>query len=129
MSATRIAIAVLALTIGVPPVAARAAETITGIASWYGPRFHHRPTANGERFDRNGLTAASRDLPLPTVIRVTNLDNGRSLVLRVNDRGPYFEGRILDVSERAAHLLVFHRQGLARVRIEVLPERTRLARR
>ena len=91
---------------------------MVGVASWYGGRFHHRSTANGEIFDRHKLTAASPNLPLPSIIRVTNLDNGRSLVLRVNDRGPYVPGRVLDVSERAARQLGFARQGLATVRIE-----------
>jgi rare lipoprotein A len=90
----------------------------TGIASWYGPDFHGKATANGERYDMEALTAAHRTLPLPTVVRVTNLENGRSLRLRVNDRGPYARGRIIDVSRRAAHLLGFHANGTARVRVQ-----------
>lgn len=93
-----------------------------GLASYYGGRdvFHGRKTSTGERFDKNGLTAAHRTLPLPSVIRVTNLENGRSVRLKVNDRGPFAEtdDRILDVSERAAKILGFHGRGLARVRIE-----------
>ncbi len=92
----------------------------TGIASWYGPQFHGRDTANGERFDMNMLTAAHRTLPLPSFVRVTNLDNGRSLVLRVNDRGPFARGRIIDVSRRAAQLLGFEVQGTARVEVAIL---------
>jgi rare lipoprotein A len=92
----------------------------TGIASWYGPAFHGKRTADGEIFDANGLTAAHRTLPLPVNVRVTNLQNGRSLVLRVNDRGPFAKGRIIDVSERAAQLLGFYRQGTARVRVTYL---------
>ena len=76
-----------------------------GYASWYGPDFHNKRTANGEIFDMNMLSAAHKTLPLPSVIRVTNLQNGRSLVLRVNDRGPFVNDRILDVSKKAAHLL------------------------
>jgi len=90
----------------------------TGIASWYGQDFHGKATANGERYDMNALTAAHRTLPMPVVVRLTNLDNGRSLRLRVNDRGPYARGRIIDVSQRAAQLLGFHENGTARVRVQ-----------
>jgi len=93
-----------------------------GMASWYGPKFHGRSTANGERFDQNALTAAHRTLPLPSMVRVTNLENGRSIDLRVNDRGPFAKNRIIDVSKRAAELLGFRRQGKARVRVSILPE-------
>ncbi len=89
-----------------------------GIASWYGKRFHGRRTANGEIYDMNALTAAHPTLPMPTRVRVTNLENGRQLVLRVNDRGPFANGRIIDVSRRAARLLGFERKGIARVRVE-----------
>jgi rare lipoprotein A len=92
----------------------------TGIASWYGPNFHGKSTANGERFDADGLTAAHRTLPMPVNVRVTNLENGRSLVLRVNDRGPFARGRIIDVSARAAELLGFRDEGTARVRVTYL---------
>ncbi|MDZ4740905.1 MAG: septal ring lytic transglycosylase RlpA family protein [Alphaproteobacteria bacterium] len=90
----------------------------TGVASWYGSDFHGKATANGERYDMNTLTAAHRTLPLPSVVRVTNLDNGRSLRLRVNDRGPYAHGRIIDVSSRASELLGFQNRGTARVRVQ-----------
>lgn len=90
----------------------------TGIASWYGPDFHGKSTANGERYDMSALTAAHRTLPMPTVVRVTNLENGRSIRLRVNDRGPYARGRIIDVSRRAAELLGFQGKGTARVRVQ-----------
>ena len=92
----------------------------TGIASWYGPKFHGRPTANGERFDMNGVSAAHPTLPLPSRVRVTNLENGRQLVVRVNDRGPFVDGRLIDLSRRGAQLLGFYRKGLARVRVEYL---------
>ena len=92
----------------------------TGIASWYGPKFHGRPTANGERFDMNEVSAAHPTLPLPSRVRVTNLENGRQLVVRVNDRGPFIDGRLIDLSRRGAQLLGFHRKGLARVRVEYL---------
>lgn len=90
----------------------------TGIASWYGPDFHGKATANGERYDMNALTAAHRTLPMPTIVRVTNLENGKSIRLRVNDRGPYARGRIIDLSKRAAQLLGFHANGTARVRVQ-----------
>jgi rare lipoprotein A len=92
----------------------------TGIASWYGADFHGHRTADGEVFDRNALTAAHPTLPLPTNVRVTNLDNGRSLVVRVNDRGPFSGGRLIDLSERAADLLGFKGNGLAPVRVTYL---------
>jgi rare lipoprotein A len=89
----------------------------TGIASWYGPTFYGHSTANGERFDANALTAAHRTLPMPVNVRVTNLENGRSLIVRVNDRGPFARGRIIDLSEHAAALLGYKDQGTARVRV------------
>ena len=98
----------------------------TGIASWYGEKFHGRPTANGETYDMNGLSAAQRTLPLPSLVRVTNLDNGRSLVLRVNDRGPFARGRILDASRRSAQLLGFERAGTAKVRVQILARESRI---
>lgn len=98
----------------------------TGIASWYGDAFHGKSTANGELYDMNGLTAAHRTLPLPSVVRVTNLENGRAMNLRVNDRGPFAHGRIIDVSRRAAQLLGFEQQGTARVRVEILADESRM---
>jgi rare lipoprotein A len=92
----------------------------TGIASWYGPDFHGKRTANGEIFDAGGLTAAHPTLPMPVNVRVTNLENGRSLVLRVNDRGPFARGRIIDVSAHAAEVLGFYEKGTARVRVTYL---------
>jgi rare lipoprotein A len=89
-----------------------------GLASWYGDDFHGRYTANGEVFDSNGISAAHPTLPLPSYVRVTNLSNGRSIIVRVNDRGPYVGNRIIDVSTRAAHLLGFYDHGTAPVRVE-----------
>src|SRR5256885_13532990 len=86
-----------------------------GMASWYGDDFHGRQTANGEVFDMTSLTAAHPTLPMPSYARVTNLANGRSLVVRVNDRGPYHGNRLIDVSNRAADLLEFRGHGVARV--------------
>jgi len=93
-----------------------------GVASWYGQEFEGRLTANGEIFDLNGLTAAHTTLPMPSIVQVTNLENGRSLQLRVNDRGPFVDGRLIDVSRRAAQLLGFESQGTTRVRVTVLKE-------
>lgn len=93
-----------------------------GVASWYGPGFHGQLTANGEVYDQRDMTAAHRTLPLPSMVRVTNLDNGRSLVLRINDRGPFAKNRIIDISERGAQLLDFVNKGTARVRVEILAE-------
>ncbi len=95
----------------------------TGIASWYGPTFHEKATANGEIYNQDDVTAAHKTLPMPSWVEVTNLDNGRSLVVRINDRGPFVEGRIIDLSRRSAQMLGVDRPGLARVRVKrVFPE-------
>lgn len=96
-----------------------------GTASWYGKDFHAKKTANGEKYDMNSLTAAHRTLPLPSIVKVTNLENGRSLVLRVNDRGPYAKSRIIDVSKRASQLLGFYTQGTTKVRVEVMEKESK----
>lgn len=98
----------------------------TGIASWYGPNFHAKMTANGETFDQNAVTAAHKTLPMPSVVRVTNLENGRSLVVRVNDRGPFVNGRIIDLSRRSAQLLGLEGAGTAKVRVQVLADESRV---
>jgi len=97
----------------------------TGIASWYGPDFHGKFTANGEVFDMNEVTGAHKTLPLPTIARVTNLENGRSILVRINDRGPFVNGRIIDLSRRAAQLLGFEQAGTAKVRVEVEADQSR----
>jgi peptidoglycan lytic transglycosylase len=89
-----------------------------GMASWYGDDFHGRLTANGEVFDMTALTAAHPTLPIPSYARVTNVKNGKSLIVRVNDRGPYHGNRLIDVSNKAAELLEFKANGVARVRVE-----------
>lgn len=89
-----------------------------GLASWYGDDFHGRLTANGEVFDMGALTAAHPTLPMPCYARVTNLSNGKSLIVRVNDRGPYHGNRLIDVSNKAAELLEFKANGVAQVRVE-----------
>lgn len=94
----------------------------TGVASWYGEAFNQQTTANGEIFDLNQLTAAHRTLPLPSIVEVTNTQNGRRLQLRVNDRGPYAQNRIIDVSRRAAQLLGFERGGTTTVNVRILKD-------
>lgn len=88
-----------------------------GVASWYGPGFHAGSTANGERYDQDDLTAAHRTLPMPSWVEVENRDNGRKLTVRINDRGPFARGRIIDLSRKAAQLLGVDRAGTARVRL------------
>lgn len=90
----------------------------TGNASWYGPGFHGRKTSNGERFDMNMMTAAHPTLPIPSYARVTNLKNGKEVVVRINDRGPFHGGRVMDVSKAAAQKLGFIHAGTARIRVE-----------
>lgn len=97
----------------------------TGIGSWYGADFHGKKTANGEIYDMNQLTAAHRTLPMPSYVRVTNLENGRSLVLKVNDRGPFARNRIIDVSRRGAQLLGYEPAGTARLRVEIMADESR----
>lgn len=97
----------------------------TGVASWYGPDFHGKLTANGEIYDMNEITAAHPTLPMPSFVRVTNLENGRSLVLKVNDRGPFVKGRVIDVSRRGSQLLGFYGKGTAMVRVQILPDESR----
>ena len=96
-----------------------------GIASWYGPNFHGKKTANGAIFDMNLVSAAHRTLPMPSIVRVTNLENGRSLVVKVNDRGPFAHNRIIDLSRRGAELLGFKQKGTALVRVEILEGESR----
>jgi peptidoglycan lytic transglycosylase len=100
-----------------PTVAVR---QLAGTASWYGQHWRGRPTASGVRFDPNRLTAAHRSLPLNTRVRVTNLENARSVTVLINDRGPYIDGRVIDLSRAAAHRLGMVKEGLAPVRIKVL---------
>ena len=94
--------------------------TQVGVASWYGGKFHGRTTASGEPYDMHAMTAAHPNLPFGTKVRVTNLENGRSVVLRINDRGPYAKRRIIDVSRHAADHLGFRKAGVAKVRVEAI---------
>jgi len=96
----------------------------TGIASWYGDEFAGKLTANGEIFDPKLVSAAHKTLPMPSVVRVTNLENGKSLVVRLNDRGPFVTGRIIDLSREAAKRLDFMNTGIARVRVQILAEQS-----
>ncbi|MGQ9798732.1 MAG: septal ring lytic transglycosylase RlpA family protein [Ignavibacterium sp.] len=89
-------------------------------ASWYGPGFHGRKTANGEKFDQMSYTAAHKSLRFGTLLKITNPKNGKSIVVRINDRGPYIEGRDLDLSKAAAHELGLMRKGIARLKVEEL---------
>lgn len=96
-------------------------KLIEGVASWYGPGFHGRTTANGEKFNQNEMTAAHRTLPFGTRLRVTNEDTGKSVVVRVNDRGPFSGNRVLDLSKGAAEQIGLISKGVGQVDIEVLP--------
>ena len=119
------ALIIAGCTVGAAPGSpARAAGyDLTGKASWYGARYHGRTTASGTRFDMNAMTAAHRTLPFGTRVRVTNLANRRSVVLTINDRGPYAGGRIIDVSKRAAEILGMVRKGVVRVRVSAVAAR------
>lgn len=103
-----------------PTAATKVVSTQQGRASWYGPGFHGRRTANGERFDQNALTAAHKTLPFGTKVRVTNVSNGRSVVVRINDRGPYSHGRVIDLSKGSAQQIGLVSMGVGTVKLEVL---------
>lgn len=92
-----------------------------GLVSWYGPGFHGRRTASGERYNMHAMTCASRDLPFGTMLELTNLNNGEKAVVRVNDRGPFYKWRILDLSYAAAKKLGFHRSGQTKVEVREVP--------
>ena len=110
------------------PMTRRAPFVQQGTASWYGRKFHGQPTSIGEPYDMYGMTAAHPTLPLPSYARVTNLENGRSVVVRINDRGPFLHGRAIDLSYLAAHKLGYVENGSARVQVELLdPSTTTLA--
>ncbi len=96
-----------------------------GVASWYGDDFHNKRTANGETYNMRAITAAHRTLPLPSIVKVTNLENGRSIIARVNDRGPYVKNRIIDVSQKGAELLGYRNKGTAKVRVEILEKESK----
>jgi rare lipoprotein A len=102
------------------PLPKPAISSVQGWASWYGGKFHGRRTASGERYNQHGFTAAHRRLAFGTRVRVTNLRNGRSVIVRINDRGPYTRGRIIDLSSAAARQIGMKGRGTAKVRLEVL---------
>ena len=117
-----IAACLLALFQILPPQTAYSAKrpTIIGAASWYGGKFQGRKTASGERFNKNALTAAHKSLPFGTKVRVTNQANGKSVIVRINDRGPYSGRRIIDLSRAAATAVGMLQAGVAKVKLEVL---------
>lgn len=124
-SALPVLASLVSLSVGLAAVSgARAHKAPTveevGTASWYGPRFHGKKTANGEVFNQNKLTAAHRTLPLGTTVEVTNVTNGKSVEVKINDRGPYVNGRVIDLSRAAALRLGMKDAGVAKVQIEVL---------
>ena len=102
------------------PFVANVGDQFDGIASWYGPDFHAKKTSNGEIYNMYAMTAAHKTLPMNTVVRVDNLDNGRSTIVRINDRGPFVAGRIIDLSNKAAHEINMVRKGTARDKVTVL---------
>jgi len=97
----------------------------TGMASWYGSDFHNKRTANGEVYNMYAVTAAHRTLPLPSIVRVTNLENGKSIIARVNDRGPYVKNRIIDLSQKGAELLGYKTKGVTKVKVEIMAKESR----
>lgn len=102
------------------PTLARVNDKFQGIASWYGPKFHAKKTSNGEIYNMYAETAAHKTLPMNTIVRVKNLENGKTTVVRINDRGPFVAGRIIDLSNKAAHAIDMVKKGTAKVRITVL---------
>lgn len=102
------------------PTIARINDEFRGIASWYGPDFHEKKTSNGEIYNMYADTAAHKTLPMNTIVRVTNLENGKSVIVRINDRGPFVGGRIIDLSNKSAHAIDLVKKGTANVRLNVL---------
>ena len=113
----------LSLALGVTaivPMAYAHTTVLSGVASWYGPGFHGRTTANGEKYNMNGMTAAHKSLKFGTKVRVTNENNGKSVVVRINDRGPFHGGRVIDLSQAAAEQIGIRRAGQGRVELALL---------
>ena len=109
------------------PTSARVGDVLKGIASWYGPNFHAKLTSNGETYDMYGMTAAHKTLPMNTMVKVLNLDNGKSTIVRINDRGPFVSGRIIDLSNKAAHEINMVKKGTARVKVTILGFNAKIA--
>ncbi len=108
------------LSTSIAPASFASTPAITGTASWYGPGFHGRTTANGESYDMYAMTAAHKTLKFGTKVKVTNNENGKSVLVRINDRGPYIGGRVIDLSKSAANAIDMIRPGTAKVTIEVV---------
>lgn len=102
-------------------------STFTGLASWYGPNFHLKKTSNGEVYNMHAMTAAHKTFPMNTMVKVDNLDNGKSTIVRVNDRGPFVEGRIIDLSNAAAHDIAMVGKGIANVKLTILGFNAKIA--
>lgn len=115
-----ITVILVTLACAAPSLAGKKAYTEEGLASWYGKKFQGKKTASGEKFDMHKLTAAHRTLPFGTRVKVTRIDNGKNVVVKINDRGPFVEGRIIDLSKAAAKKLDMINTGVARVRIKVV---------
>ncbi|RDX34528.1 septal ring lytic transglycosylase RlpA family protein [Arcobacter sp. HD9-500m-PIT-SAG03] len=110
------------------PTLAKVDDKFKGIASWYGPNFHAKKTSNGEVYDMYAMTAAHKTLPMNTMVKVDNLENGKSIIVRINDRGPFVTGRIIDLSNKAAHKVDMVKKGTARVKLTVLGFDAKIAR-
>ena len=109
------------------PSLARVGDVLNGIASWYGPNFHARKTSNGEVYNMYALTAAHKTLPMNTIVKVINLENNKSVIVRVNDRGPFVKGRIIDLSNKAAYKVDMVKKGTARVKVIILGFNAKIA--
>jgi len=109
------------------PTYAKVGDTFRGIASWYGPNFHAKKTSNGEIYNMYAMTAASKTLPMNTMVKVVNLDNKKSTIVRINDRGPFVEGRIIDLSNKAAHKIDMVKKGTANVQLVILGFNAKIA--
>ncbi len=109
------------------PTVAKVGDVQTGIASWYGPDFHSKKTSNGETYNMYAQTAAHKTLPMNTMVRVDNLENGKSTIVRINDRGPFVDGRIIDLSNKAAHDIDMVKKGIAKVRVTILGFHAKIA--
>ncbi len=110
------------------PTLAKVGDDLNGIASWYGPNFHARKTSNGETYNMYAMTAAHKTLPMNTMVKVYNKENGKSIIVRINDRGPFVTGRIIDLSNTAAHKIDMVKKGTARVRVTILGFNAKIAR-
>ncbi len=109
------------------PTLARVGDDLNGIASWYGPNFHAKKTSNGETYNMYAMTAAHKTLPMNTMVKVENLDNGKSTIVRINDRGPFVTGRIIDLSNKAAHHIDMVKKGTAKVVVTILGFNAKIA--